>query len=286
MRIAVLGNCQAELIGPWLKASAPGLEIESMPFSFAIKKEQEAEIYKIFDRCDFIFCQRVADTHPCTFIRTSVLKNRYGDRAVSWPNAYFDGCFPGLCYIRDVKNTKILGPLDEYHFDFVFNAYIEGVSVEACTAMIEGDGVFEKHPDPVEQSLGQLRMREEGLHDNLTRARMFYTMNHPYNNVITTLVARLLNKAGLERHMPSDPFPWMLDRIIIGMFPGICRRYGLIDDQPCFQFKGVGMVAENGIVLNVPNSEQACSPRELIESYYCAYRETGITRKALLTSDK
>jgi hypothetical protein len=286
MRVAIFGNCQAGLIETWLKASSPGLQVVSAPLSFTVKDDQEADIYRIFDSCDFIFAQRIADENPRAFMRTRVLKARYGDRVISWPNAYFDGYFPGLRYIRNSQGIHAVGPLNDYHFDFVANAYMTGVPIETCVAIMEGDGIFEKHPDPIEKSLGQLIAREQGLDvciSDFIRAnlatRLFYSMNHPSNHVIHELTRRMLNKAGLGAHMPRNEPPWAFDKIVIGMFPSICRRFGLKDHLPRFEFLGMGVVAENGTVKNAPNSVQVYTPRELVESYYRVYRELGITAK-------
>jgi hypothetical protein len=126
------------------------------------------------------------------------------------------------------------GRLDCCHFDFVYDSYIKGVSAWACAALMEGEGIFEKHPDPVEQSLGQLAEREQGvdviisdfIRANMTRSRLFYSMNHPSRHVFRALTERLLEKVGLGAHIPRHDPPFELDGTVVGMFPALCRRYG------------------------------------------------------------
>lgn len=285
MRIAFLGNCQAQIMEQMVLANAPDVTVELLPPIWLIPKTAEAEILRKLDGCDFVFCQRVADDYEIEFLRTRVLKKRYGERAISWPNAYFDGYFPGIRYLYGSNGEKVLGPMDEYHFDFVITSYRERLEPKRCAAFIETDQIFERHPRPVHEAILRLSQREAELDitisdfliAHLGGFRLFYSMNHPTDRVLSELLMRLLNAARIVHNLKVDtPSGYPLDKIVIPYFASIRTRYYLTDDLGQESFKGVGIQRGKNATLEVVNKSQTYSPMELVVAFYDYYKANKV----------
>ena len=163
-KICFIGNCQAQA----LTSLAAFLNIRAnlvfLPPVFDLAAFDKDSVRKSVDDCDFVFSQAVSEEFPIEYVRPSAIRARFGHRAVSWPNIYFDGYFPGIRYIYvGVNRQKLTGPLSDYHFSVINGSWREGISVANCVGRIESASEPYFFDNPVERSLHNLRERESGL---------------------------------------------------------------------------------------------------------------------------
>ena len=115
--ICIVGNCQAQSIEAWVGMDAVRVRILPIPPVWLIEPIHEFDIVQKLEAADYIFCQRLSDDFNIEYLRPKLLKLKYGHKLRTWPNIYFDGYFPGICYRYRSNGTKISGPIDDYHFD-------------------------------------------------------------------------------------------------------------------------------------------------------------------------
>src|SRR5262249_53693050 len=137
-------------------------------------------------KSDFIFAQLVQPAYPVQLVRSSALKERYGERVLLWPNIFFKGQTPDLCYVTATSGARVLGPLGEYHSRPIINAWREGLTVEMASLRLTGGQVeLMALDDLVAISLQELRQRElqcavgitDIIEEHWRSRRCFFTFN-------------------------------------------------------------------------------------------------------------
>ena len=286
--VGFLGNCQAQSLEAWVSKTATDVEVVQFDPVWLVREIDFAEYQERFRRCDIIFAQRVAEDYPIEWLRTSALKANFGERVLTWPNVYFDGYFPGLRYLYLGPAGKQLGPLDEYHYDFLIDAHRRQLSVEESVRYLTTDRVFEFSAEPIHQSLAHLIAREADLDvvmsdfiiQNLGARRSMFSMNHPCNHILKELMLRLMARANLMDRLGSiDEFQYTLDKIVIPFHPAIAARYHLIDDLCRTAFKGVRVDFSDGEITVGGTREYAAS--DLVECYFRCYDCIGLNKDAV-----
>lgn len=218
-----------------MQAKEAGLDIVQFPPVWLIGVADTEKILFDIQSCDYLFAQRLADDFSRPELATSRLKDQFGGKIVSWPNAYFDGYFPGLSY-RYHPHGRILGPLDEYHWDPIETGFNSGKTVAECVEILSSEAIFDIFPDPVGHSLQQLARRETGLDVTISDyiswrlhiERLFYSMNHPVNLMLRELLDRLFAEIGERNRLSSlTEYGFPLNKIILPILQPIVRRYGI-----------------------------------------------------------
>jgi hypothetical protein len=203
-----------------MQALLPDMEITDTSIVHLLRDEDEPEHAPGLERAEVIFAQLVADAYPCSFVRTSVLRERYGERVRVWPNLFHSGYNPELTYLRGPDRRPRRGPLGDYHMRPVVEAWREGRSVEDAAALVtDVEANRERFETVPAQSLAELRRREEvtdlrivdWMEANQWSERLFFTFNHPAWRLITETARRLVSDSGLatfEVDALERRFPW------------------------------------------------------------------------------
>lgn len=277
MKVGFLGNCQAQALESWTMQANEQLEVVTFPAVWLIEKGEVEEIVNRIEGCDVLFAQRLSDDFNLPELATSRLKKHFGPRLVSWPNVYFDGYFPGISY-RYHPGGRILGPLDEYHWDVIEANFQAGKSVAECVEEMETEAILARAANPVADSLVQLGSRETGLDvvisdyiaSNLHDRRLFYSMNHPVNSLLRELLDRLFGEIGERRRLASlSEYQFPLDKIILPVLPAIAARHG-IDFCRDENIKGVTVEFASGGYI-VTAAQQFYTMSELVDCFYRTY---------------
>jgi hypothetical protein len=279
LRLCVMGNCQAQALEAWISVDAPSIQIDRLEPVWLIEERARTEIEIKFRSADLIFAQRLSDDYHLDFLRPTVLREKYGAKVYLWPNIYFDGYFPGIGYKYRLDGSKVLGPLDEYHFDFIIDSHKKGISAEDASRNFLDETIFSNHPDPISQSITQLVDRElsldisisDWLYQNLSGPQLLFAMNHPTDQTLREVLQRLFAAANIsERLAFHTPFKYTLDKIIIPIFGGIAQKYNLKSMLPVGNFKGVEMYEGGGQWLSSP-TEHHYGALSLVGCYYRVY---------------
>jgi hypothetical protein len=276
-RILILGNCQAQLIEAMFLQFSPGIELQRFPPVFEMTWLDEGPVARAMASADVVFAQRTAPDFPLPWLTPAGLRAALGERAVIWPNIYFDGYFPRTQYIYRAGGRKLLSPLEDYHLAPFVDAYRRGISPrEAARSLFDLPD-----NDPFEASYAELERREREsdlrISDMLRwmtiRSRAFYTPNHPTNAVLAELAARMAAHAGLPFDRGSAAaFALRLNRIYIAAFPGIVRHMHLPFDQvTVFRGRDVLTADAQGVHLGEARSFLV---EELAEAFWKIYEAT------------
>lgn len=209
MRLAIIGNCQAEALRSILyKADSP-FEIIDLPEYHTMTPAGAGSVVDLLTSADLVMAQRAAPNFCIEEVRPSNLREKLGEKCVVWPNIYFDGYCPGLRYVYGSDGRKLVGPLGDYHFEQIIGCWLQGLEPEVAAADLASTEGWEWCPgDPVEASLENLRKREVdchvGISDHIARnyasRKLMYAMNHPRNSVLLEMLDRMLNYAGIENN--------------------------------------------------------------------------------------
>lgn len=278
MKVAVLGNCQAQSIQTWLAADAPAVEVSFCGPSYMMGEEQRDSVLEIYEKVDVIFQQRVAETFTAEYLRPSFMLEHYRDKYVSWPNIYFDGYFPGIQYLYDLSG-KVTGPLADYHFDFIMQGYQAGKPAEEVAKIVEGE-ILGIHAGAITASLGNLAEREDGLDlrisdfiaQGLGGPQMFYAMNHPTDEVLREMLERMMGHVNERRQLKTHtPFRYTLNEIQIPAFPAVqaVQRIG----RGAFggKLKGKALHTVNDRVVANADSVEFYEWSSVVDAYYQVY---------------
>lgn len=277
LKVGFLGNCQAQAMESWVMQADGQLEVTTFPAVWLIEEADVGEIIDRIESCDVLFAQRLSDNFNRPELATSRLKDRFGSKLISWPNVYFDGYFPGISY-RYHPGGRILGPLDEYHWDVIEANFQAGRSVADCVEEMETDAILARSDNPVADSLIQLGNREAGLDvvisdyvaSNLHASRLFYSMNHPVNSLLRELLDRLFGEIGERKRLAVlSEYGFPLNKIVLPVLPAIAARHG-IDFSRDEKIKGVAVKFGEGD-YTVTATSQFYTMTELVDCFYRTY---------------
>lgn len=279
MKVAIIGNCQARPVASFMQAMAPSLEMLPVTVIHLSGPGKAKSELDILDAADIVFSQLVNDDYPAAHLATSRLRERYQDKLVTWPNLFFTGNCADLTYITHA-NGRLNGPLDVYHNRFLFDAWREGVPVHHVRMRL-GE-MYTENADQirasVQTSLRTLRERDDKcdvqmtdiIERNWQKKRLFFTFNHPSNNLLLPLVERMLNRSGIVVDIPIDAaFVQEQLSLIVGptyseLAQVLGLEYALVESS-----KGLSMEIEGSVVKS--GKAQLYSSDAMIRLFYDAY---------------
>jgi len=281
MKVAILGNCQAQAMQAWLSVDAPSVEVVHCQATYLMTPEDREQVLSVYRDVDYIFLQRVNENFQAEYLRPSFMKENFADKYVSWPNIYFDGYFPGIRYLYGDAG-KVTGPLSDYHFDFMLEAYKAGRPAAEVAEIVEGE-ILDLYPNAVRRSLVNLAAREEGLDlrisdyiaQRMGGQQMLYAMNHPVDELLREMLERLLGAVGERRKLEQcTPFAYTLDEIQIPSFPALQRTGNLCPGAFGGQIKGKGLKASRGCLEANMDETVHYDWLGLTEAFYRVYSKS------------
>lgn len=280
MKVTVIANCQARPIADYVRLLGRDVAIVDVVITHLAKDADADRLEQAAAKSDFIFAQLVQPNYPASFVRSEVLKQRYGDRVLLWPNIFFKGQTPDLCYVTAANRARIVGPLGEYHSRPIIDAWLAGSSVdETEVLLLSGALDTTTVKDVADTSLEELRGREQqcdvGICDLIAehwRARRFlFTFNHPLSELMLHVADRLLALTGqhavlsLNGSHVSEP----LCQFVPPAWPAIVEELGL-EFPISTSSRGVQVDLSGGRVRPAPGTAYY-TPRELIETFFRCY---------------
>lgn len=231
--VIYIGNCQAQAFQSLTGHLGLDVEVLLAPPVWAISKEEEAKLEDRIRKAHFVFCQRLAPDFPVSMLRAANLRALAPGKTIIWPNIYFDGYFPGIGYIYR-EDGKVEGPLRDYHFEWMHKSWEAGGSVEETARIATDASAWDQRPDVVEASILQLREREADVDVTISdyivnrfrSQKLFYAMNHPYDALLSEMLRRLFQFAGLRfSSVGPESYPYTLNEIQIPALGVFKQRY-------------------------------------------------------------
>lgn len=283
--IAVVGNCQARPLASIFAASLPNAQITATAIVHLLADKDEPDYAAFFEAADVIFSQRVTDNYPCSFLRTSRLKETYGNKVICFPNLYYSGYNPELSYLRNEARKPIGGPLGDYHSRTIFKAWQQGLTVKEAV-LRHYDIVYnqENYAGLPEKSIQELYQREaetdvriiDWIEAQLWRQRLFFTFNHPTQALLKQLALSLIRLSDIghsDWNEDAAPKNEALGRFSCPINPWIANQY-----KPSFTTQDVYTGNE---VVNIDDGKviagklREYQPLEITEAFFKVYDACG-----------
>jgi hypothetical protein len=215
MKIAIVGNCQADPLANVFRMAVPG----SLVNVFVVQRERTAgeltAALRDIEDADVTFAQPIAGTFGV--LSTSSLVER-SKRVIQFPNVYYRGLHPDLTYVGGA-DRRVQGPLGDYHSLVVLHALIAGMTPAECVA--EYDRLLSRLTNPaliastskveLAKRCSEINFPGDELADVLMGPSIsMLTVNHP-----TTATMVWLAKACLRSAAVSTGVDWAWLEVVV-----------------------------------------------------------------------
>jgi hypothetical protein len=280
VRVMIIANCQARPVADYVRLLGRDVEITDILITHLAKDADAARLEQAAAKSDFIFAQLVQPNYPVEIVRSTSLKEKYGDRVILWPNIFFKGQTPDLCYVTATNGARVMGPLGEYHSKPLVDAWLAGSTVDQTDALLtRGQINTTGMRDMAAASLEELRRREQqcnvGVAETIVESwqsrRYFFTFNHPVSELMLGVAESLLVRSGqrpaLSLHGSHVNEP--LCQFVPPAWPAIVAELGL-EFRSSVSSRGVSVDLSSGSVRPIPGAAYYTA-RELIETFFRCY---------------
>lgn len=279
VKFVVVANCQARPMSRAIEIITQdlGQHIGTVITHLSQDKDVDANI-EILNKADLIFAQAVQKSNRVSHLVTENLKREFPGKVISWPNIYFTGHSPQVCYLSGANNRRIAGPLLEYHYKSIYDSWRNGEGAKECEERFQDGECSLILEESVEKSFSELRQREESLdvivsdfiEKECRQARLFFTFNHPSAKPLINVAEKLIDAAGIRRRvkLSAELLGEPLDRII----PPISER-----DAQSLSLRFETSTASKGVSVTFDDGNPVYGPsriyciEELIKEFYRAY---------------
>jgi Polysaccharide biosynthesis enzyme WcbI len=210
-RAVVVGNCQAKALEVTLGASRAFRDrftLVTFPAVHEIPEGMIPELHRAVASATVVITQLVnEDYRDGIGLGTETLASLAADATViRWPNVYWDGYFPDLCYLRDAEGTPILDGPGHYHDRVVLTAFRDGSSPDDVCSLLADPDTPSDAASRAAKATAELGQREERcdvlvspfILNNYSKELLFFTMNHPSNRMLGFLAEEILRSIGVE----------------------------------------------------------------------------------------
>ena len=280
MRILIIGNCQVRPLTEQLKHRfAREHSVDEIIVHLAKAEEEPLHMAQMQD-ADLVLTQPVMDSFPVTHLRSSVVSAAHAGKMLKWPNVFFHGQCPSLCYLTVAKDRRrVSGPMGDYHLLPILEGWHARKSVRDLAEELRRGGAEDRGYDAA-KSLADLSVREKDCDVIITDAivdrwrdeALFFTFNHPRDSLLVTLADRIFERVGVTL-APFKPFRpngrENLDLIVPPLFPVDIEEVGL-RLPPRFNAVGQDMHFADGNTIRC-SGRREYELEQLIEAYFQAY---------------
>jgi Polysaccharide biosynthesis enzyme WcbI len=210
-RAVVIGNCQAGVLELALRSNRAfrsRFELASFPPVHLIPEDAIPTLHEAVRSAGLVATQLVDEDYRGGIgLGTETIASLAANAAVvRWPNIYWDGYFPDLCYLYDAAGIHMLDGPSHYHDRVIMTAFCEGLSVAAaCDLLADAERPSDASSSAV-RSVAELRRREQRCDVQVSefiavrypKELLFFTMNHPTNRMIGFVAERILACIGID----------------------------------------------------------------------------------------
>ena len=274
-KVVVVGNCQARPIATLLEKMSDNVEVSNIAIVHLLKPEQECEHKTFFKNADYIITQSIADNYPCEFIRTSLLKDQYGEKVITIINLFYLGYTPDWLYIRIPGKGTLKGPMGDYHNQTIVESWLAGKSVDEASSLVLNKAYNkDKYSAFSKSSLVELRKREvnvdvrlsDYIDENMLSKRLFFTFNHPCISLLVEYVSRMLLFLNLcinddKSFIPKEALNQLIPVLDVGL------EFEFKHEQ---LYKGLEIISLDASEVVIGKSQQY-DLKELVMLFYKVY---------------
>jgi len=284
MNIVIAANCQATALASILKNVKNSNGANAFNVTFC------KPVYELVqDECEFFLdCLAQADVllyqphkgGPKTpkwrtsdyWVETTTAKH-----CISFASLYFAGYNPELCYLRKPNGLHLNEGLVDYHDKRIVKLFLAGYSAEQIAEKVNQlqpqkidveenlQSTFEEMVTR-ESELNLLIKVSDFIKDNYKKYRLFYTYNHPANEVLYEVVRQLITLLGLKDVVINKAKAELLRYDDFPILPAVAKHLGLT-----FKAENKGFLVQN----------KPFTKKQLVKAYCNIYsKHTNIVEQA------
>lgn len=243
--VLIIANCQSGPIMNLLKALSPGL-IYSRTKQIHLLNENELDVFNSqVESSDIVIHQPISDNFKEFAIEK--VKSRFpGKQFISFPSIYFRGYHPWLMYMRKPGGGTLQGPLGDYHDERIVQDYInhktkdESLMHLVSECDLDKGGFYAREFDKIESREEMLDTKVgKYLQSNFQYRKLFFTFNHPANEVLIHVCIQLLQKLGMppsqESILLASSYPNYLSTSIAPIDTAVNDAGCVASDDGCYK---------------------------------------------------
>ena len=217
LKLLILANCQATALERILEGikgldGAPLFDVLRIKPVFELVDDDVPYLESCLDACDVLLYQHHRNDRFNRWRTSDYWLSRISQcSSASFPSLYFTGYNPELTYIRKANGQRLNDGFSDYHDKRVVWQYCEGRTIADTVESLHGMGIRPtKIIENLHDSVSELKRRElefdidikiSGfIEQNYRNSRLFFTFNHPSNDVLIHVAKALLLKLGVSEY--------------------------------------------------------------------------------------
>lgn len=242
-KVLILANCQGQALYSLLKKNPDFIkqfELIHIDPIHLLKIQDSERILSIIATLDVIIYQPIGSNYG-VFASDNILKHlKLNAKAISFPVAYFTGYNPEVIYLKNFDGKKVSVPFD-YNDLNIMRMFAEKLSIPEIVNHLESNTFYSQEflERNCELSLNTLAEREKGLdiritpfiENNYKSKRLFFSMNHPSNEVLFEIVQQLFELLGLQEARTPHLANELLGRTRLYLYPSVLKNFDLFSDN-------------------------------------------------------
>lgn len=203
-KAAILANCQGQAISDLLKKNNGFMRaFDLVPLDpIHLLKESDSEvILEMISTIDLLIHQQIGYNYGVFSSSNVISLMKTNSLSISFPVAYFSGYNPETVYMKDSSGKTIqkMG----YNDLNIMRMFLDGLSTHDMVDCIEAEDYYPEEflLNNFNESILSLIEREKNLDVKISRfisdhareRRLFFSMNHPTNEVLLGIVRQILS---------------------------------------------------------------------------------------------
>lgn len=260
MKISIVGNCQSISLQNIIRVALTGKAVvPSIKEVHLIENSYLTDLKENIESSEVVICQLIQDNYRNLPIGTNQIADMMqpNARLVIIPNALFSAYFPSFIYIKDKlgctitpNNKQYKGFLSDYHDAVLIAAQVLGYKLDDLF------DIYHKvkfNPDWFSsntiQSINNLIEKEKKcdinisnfIFNNYKNRQLFWTYNHPCNDVLYHIINNIFNILGLPEVVFDSEAPEVMDNIVLPIFDFILKSLEFEFQPHVFRLNGHDM---------------------------------------------
>lgn len=206
-------------------------------------KSDEVDIFSKINACDIFIHQPISENFKEFSSENLKEKLKRNCKIISFPVLYFTGYNPETFYFKNT-DTDLMS-FTNYHDANILQLYTEGKTIQEVYSILMDEQFYtnEYIEQNVRETLTELRFREKNLDikiaefiaNNYKNKRLFWSMNHPTNDLIFLVVDQILEFLMVpklteqEKNLPNQ----LLGRTRLFIYPSLTKFLNFSVSEEC-----------------------------------------------------
>lgn len=238
----IIANCQGQALYTLLKNTpvfTNEYELIHVQPIHLLNDSHQSFLLKTISDIDLFIHQPISENYG--IYATEALKKllKPTARSISFPVVYFNGYNPETVYLKNPAGKKLSLSMD-YHDLNIMKMFIDEYSIEETVSNLHSEHFYT--PEILElnwlSSLQTLKGREKNLdiqvseyiEQHFKTHRLFFSMNHPSNELLFEIIKQLFTLLQLETAIQSFP-KQLLGKTRLFIYPSLKQHFNIMSEE-------------------------------------------------------